>query len=153
MDARCGNCGSVLPEGSLFCPECGQRVPERQQEPAVSVGIPAAEPAGKEPAGPAASEGAGRYPLLTNVSTEYYNGERSLPTELRHTFLFLEEGDWNSAARYLVWAGDRDPENPYLLLAQVMSDLGIRDTEELRQRMNEVREEKNYELFLQALRK
>ena len=51
---------------------------------------------------------------------------------LKRAFMFLEDGDWNSANEYCEKVLDIDPENPYAYLGKLLSELRVRKQESLK---------------------
>ncbi len=50
---------------------------------------------------------------------------------LKRTFMFLEDGDWNSAMEYCEKVLDIDPENPQAYLGKLMAELQVKKQEDL----------------------
>ena len=59
-------------------------------------------------------------------------GNANTDTLLRRVFMFLEDGDWDSADEYCERVLDLDPENAGAYLGKLMSEVGVRKQEQLR---------------------
>ena len=63
---------------------------------------------------------------------------------LKRAFLFLEDGDWDSANEYCEKVLDIDPENAYAYLAKLLIDLKVRKQEALKNQAEPFDDNNNY---------
>ena len=61
-----------------------------------------------------------------------YENQNSVSTLLRRVFMFLEDGDWDSADEYCEKVLDIEPENAQAYLGKFMSEMQVRRLEELK---------------------
>ena len=61
-----------------------------------------------------------------------YGANSSVAPLLKRTFIFLEDGDWDSADEYCEKVLDQDPENAQAYLGKLMSELHVRRKEQLK---------------------
>ena len=64
---------------------------------------------------------------------------------LKRAFMFLEDGDWNSANEYCEKVLDIDPENPYAYLGKLLSELRVRKQESLKDQAEPFDHNNNYQ--------
>ena len=64
---------------------------------------------------------------------------------LKRAFMFLEDGDWNSANEYCEKVLDIDPENPSAYLGKLLSELRVRKQESLKDCAEPFDHSKNYQ--------
>ncbi len=64
---------------------------------------------------------------------------------LKRAFIFLEDGDWNSANEYCERVLDIDPENAFAYLGKLLLELGVRKQEELEELEKPFDHSKNYQ--------
>ena len=64
---------------------------------------------------------------------------------LKRTFMFLEDGDWNSANEYCEKVLDIDPENPSAYLGKLLSELKVRKQESLKDCVEPFDHSNNYQ--------
>lgn len=67
----------------------------------------------------------------TEEKTEAKNDGISTASLLKRVFLFLEDGDWNSADEYCEKVLDREPENAKAYLGKLMAELHVHKQEKL----------------------
>ena len=73
-------------------------------------------------------------PKATTVvkETVISGGNANTAPLLKRAFMFLEDGDWNSANEYCEKVLDIDPENPSAYLGKLLSELRVRKQESLK---------------------
>ncbi len=72
-------------------------------------------------------------PKTTIVKEAVISGENANTAPLlKRAFMFLEDGDWNSANEYCEKVLDIDPENPSAYLGKLLSELRVRKQESLK---------------------
>lgn len=72
-------------------------------------------------------------PKTTAVKETVINGGNANTAPLlKRAFMFLEDGDWNSADEYCEKVLDIDPENPSAYLGKLLSELRVRKQESLK---------------------
>ena len=129
----CRYCGSRLLDGAPFCRKCGRRVfegvtesdiTEKKEDDAEELVIQK----DKEEKVPAA------------VKIEL----NELPPKLQRAFLFLEDGEWERADRYLEAYLDEDPMNAYAYLGKAMLELKIKTPETLAENAEALKDNKSY---------
>lgn len=64
---------------------------------------------------------------------------------LKRAFMFLEDGDWNSANEYCEKVLDIDPENPSAYLGKLLSELRVRKQESLKDQEEPFDHNNNYQ--------
>lgn len=64
---------------------------------------------------------------------------------LKRAFMFLEDGDWNSANEYCEKVLDIDPENASAYLGKLLSELRVRKQESLKDQAEPFDDNKNYQ--------
>ena len=64
---------------------------------------------------------------------------------LKRAFMFLEDGDWNSADEYCEKVLDQDPENAHAYLGKLLSELNVRKQEALKDQSEPFDNSNNYQ--------
>ena len=72
-------------------------------------------------------------------------GAASVAPLLKRAFMFLEDGDWNSANEYCEKVLDIDPENASAYLGKLLSELRVRKQESLKDQAELFDHSKNYQ--------
>lgn len=88
---------------------------------------------------------------IVEVVSQVNVAERSLATVnslLERAFLFLEDGDWDSADKYCEKVLDIDPKNAYGYLGKMMADYEICHKEELLQVNMSIKDDSNYKKMI-----
>ena len=67
---------------------------------------------------------------------------------LKRAFMFLEDGDWNSANEYCEKVLDMDPENPQAYLGKLMAELRVKNQEDLRDQAQPFNRSNNFQKVL-----
>lgn len=85
--------------------------------------------------------------LKTTVvkETVISGGNTNTAPLLKRAFMFLEDGDWNSANEYCEKVLDIDPENPSAYLGKLLSELRVRKRESLKYCAEPFDHSKNYQ--------
>lgn len=73
------------------------------------------------------------------------NSNASVEPLLKRAFMFLEDGDWNSADEYCEKVLDQDPENAMAYLGKLMADLHIKVKEDLKNCKEQFDSNNNYQ--------
>ena len=72
-------------------------------------------------------------------------GDANTAPLLKRAFMFLEDGDWNSANEYCEKVLDIDPENASAYLGKLLSELRVRKQESLKDQANPFDDNNNYQ--------
>ena len=72
-------------------------------------------------------------------------GNANTATLLKRAFMFLEDGDWNSANEYCEKVLDIDPENASAYLGKLLSELRVRKQESLKDQAEPFADNNNYQ--------
>ena len=70
-------------------------------------------------------------PKPETKGTVVFGGSANTAPLLKRVFMFLEDGDWNSANEYCERVLDQEPENPEAYLGKLMAELKVRKREAL----------------------
>ncbi len=100
---NCIKCGNSIPNDSAFCPFCGEKVVHRSVEVSNESANEVAMPA--DP---------------TNIEAV-----------LKRAFIFLEDGLFDKADRYLEIVLDQDPENAKAYVGKLLVSLNLNNQEQL----------------------
>ncbi len=85
-------------------------------------------------------------PKTTVVKETVISGENANTAPLlKRAFMFLEDGDWNSADEYCEKVLDIDPENAEAYLGKLLSELRVRKQEALKEQAEPFDHSKNYQ--------
>ena len=72
-----------------------------------------------------------KAPVVKETVVSAPTANSNIAPLLKRAFMFLEDGDWNSANEYCEKVLDMDPENPQAYLGKLMAELRIRKQEGL----------------------
>ena len=85
-------------------------------------------------------------PKTTIVKEAVISGENANTAPLlKRAFMFLEDGDWNSANEYCEKVLDIDPENAYAYLGKLMAELHVKKQDRLEDQAEPFDHSKNYQ--------
>ena len=84
-------------------------------------------------------------PKTTVVETVISGGNANTAPLLKRAFMFLEDGDWNSANEYCEKVLDIDPENASAYLGKLLSELRVRKQEALKDQAEPFDHNNNYQ--------
>lgn len=73
------------------------------------------------------------------------SGNANTAPLLKRAFIFLEDGDWNSANEYCEKVLDNDPENAQAYLGKLLSELNVRKPEALKDQAEPFDHSNNYQ--------
>lgn len=79
--------------------------------------------------------------VVTNVNS-------NIDPLIKRTFMFLEDGDWNSANEYCEKILDIDPENVYAYIGKLMLDLKVKKRETFKECSKSFEDNSNYQKIL-----
>ena len=79
--------------------------------------------------------------VVTNVNS-------NIDPLIKRTFMFLEDGDWNSANEYCEKILDIDPENVYAYIGKLMLDLKVKKRETFKECRKSFEDNSNYQKIL-----
>lgn len=85
-------------------------------------------------------------PKSTDVKENVIAGDNSnISPLLKRAFMFLEDGEWNSANEYCERVLDIDPENAYAYLGKLLAELRVRKQENLKDQAEPFDKNNNYQ--------
>ncbi len=86
-------------------------------------------------------------PKTTAKETVIVNGSNTAPL-LKRAFMYLEDGEWNSADEYCEKVLDQDPENALAYLGKLMAELRVREQDALCDQAETFDDHNNYQKAL-----